>query len=517
MKIGGWAPHDLHEHEAEEVVRDRAEGVRLAYVAATRARDLLVVPAIGDEPWEGGWLAPLNRALYPPLATRQDARRAPEVSAGSSPRTACWFDRTTGMPDGRTVAPGLHEFDGYAVVVVRPAMAHARSQADVRRPAAGADRQGSRRASMVARGRRVYESWRASRDAARRDGAKPSRVVATAHEIAGRTVPDVMPAAVPVVTFARSRRRAQDGGPAWRRLRLAPARGPRGCAARRAGTGHRGILRGSWDARSARRRRGRRRSDEAGRTWLGHELFERARAAAALGGDAGAKRPSPTAAGWRRSSKASSIWRSKTRAMGRRGLQVRSGTRMAPESVYRRQVRRTAMRSRRRPAFLRRALAGEGLTAPGLSGHGRTGAAVRRSRFARGRHVRARHLHADAVELAVGGVRRGVAQEILDVQFLGDACGGGGNLARTLDNLRASPALGRDLAKRCGVDARVDRLPARVSRCRWRRRTRRCGGALPESRRVALLAVSAPSEMTSSAARSRERWATRGSAWTMAS
>ena len=55
MKIGGWAPHELHEHEAEEVARDQAEGVRLAYVAATRARDLLVVPALGDEPWEGGW------------------------------------------------------------------------------------------------------------------------------------------------------------------------------------------------------------------------------------------------------------------------------------------------------------------------------------------------------------------------------------------------------------------------------------------------------------------------------
>ena len=28
--------------------RDLAEGVRVAYVAATRARDLLVVPAVGD-------------------------------------------------------------------------------------------------------------------------------------------------------------------------------------------------------------------------------------------------------------------------------------------------------------------------------------------------------------------------------------------------------------------------------------------------------------------------------------
>ena len=45
IRLGGWAPHELHDHEAEEVARDEAEGVRLAYVAATRARDLLVVPA----------------------------------------------------------------------------------------------------------------------------------------------------------------------------------------------------------------------------------------------------------------------------------------------------------------------------------------------------------------------------------------------------------------------------------------------------------------------------------------
>ena len=53
MKIAGWAPHELHTHQHDEVARDQAEGVRLAYVAATRARDLLVVPALGDEPWEG--------------------------------------------------------------------------------------------------------------------------------------------------------------------------------------------------------------------------------------------------------------------------------------------------------------------------------------------------------------------------------------------------------------------------------------------------------------------------------
>ncbi len=39
LRPAGWAPHELHDHAADEVAREQAEGVRLAYVAATRARD----------------------------------------------------------------------------------------------------------------------------------------------------------------------------------------------------------------------------------------------------------------------------------------------------------------------------------------------------------------------------------------------------------------------------------------------------------------------------------------------
>ena len=55
MPLAGCAPADLLDHEAVEIAREAAEGVRLAYVAATRARDVLVVPAIGDG--EDRWLA----------------------------------------------------------------------------------------------------------------------------------------------------------------------------------------------------------------------------------------------------------------------------------------------------------------------------------------------------------------------------------------------------------------------------------------------------------------------------
>lgn len=72
------APRELADHEPVEQLREHAEGVRVAYVAATRARDLLVVPAIGDGPFEG-WLSPLNKAMYP---ARADWRRSEQSVAG---------------------------------------------------------------------------------------------------------------------------------------------------------------------------------------------------------------------------------------------------------------------------------------------------------------------------------------------------------------------------------------------------------------------------------------------------
>src|SRR5207247_4720907 len=100
-----------------EIECDKAEGVRLAYVAATRARDLLVVPALGDEPWDGGWMAPLNRALYPPIGERRNAARGATCPAFKSKDSVLQRpnDETA---SATTVSPGLHDFtgDGYSVV-----------------------------------------------------------------------------------------------------------------------------------------------------------------------------------------------------------------------------------------------------------------------------------------------------------------------------------------------------------------------------------------------------------------
>ena len=187
MKIGGWAPHELHDHEAEEVARDQAEGVRLAYVAATRARDLLVVPALGDEP-VGGRLVRRRSigALYPPLdATAQRRRGAPKCPAFKSKDTV----------------PAAAERGN------RGAVDRCARRACVRRGRLFGGLVGSRRRrrpdlgvkplfgvrrddlivkdvprDVVADGRTRYDRWWLARADARAAGASPSLVVRTAKE-----------------------------------------------------------------------------------------------------------------------------------------------------------------------------------------------------------------------------------------------------------------------------------------------------------------------------------------------
>ncbi|HEX5634007.1 MAG TPA: 3'-5' exonuclease, partial [Gemmatimonadales bacterium] len=103
----GCMPHELLTHRDEALARDEEEAVRLAYVAATRARDLLVVPASGDEPVEG-WLAALHPAIYPPL----DKCRRPGRAPGAPPfGTDSVLERPMNakFEPSANVAPGQHE------------------------------------------------------------------------------------------------------------------------------------------------------------------------------------------------------------------------------------------------------------------------------------------------------------------------------------------------------------------------------------------------------------------------
>jgi ATP-dependent exoDNAse (exonuclease V) beta subunit len=106
VRVAGCSPWDLIDHEEEEHARDLAEGVRVAYVAATRARDLLVIPAVGDAEREG-WIAPLNKAIYPPRTEYRAAQAAPscpKFGGASVLQRPVDFDGTSEM----SVKPGLH-------------------------------------------------------------------------------------------------------------------------------------------------------------------------------------------------------------------------------------------------------------------------------------------------------------------------------------------------------------------------------------------------------------------------
>jgi ATP-dependent exoDNAse (exonuclease V) beta subunit len=106
--LAGCMPVELIEHRDDVLRRDREEGIRLAYVAATRARDLLVIPVVGDEAFEG-WLSVLDPVVYPEPRRRRDARsaaalRCPPFGDDSVLERPGRSDR-----DAQTsVAPGLH-------------------------------------------------------------------------------------------------------------------------------------------------------------------------------------------------------------------------------------------------------------------------------------------------------------------------------------------------------------------------------------------------------------------------
>ena len=195
VRIGGWTPAELTEHDPDETARDRAEGVRVAYVAATRARDLLVVPAIGDDPKENPWGAalndwwtsPLHGAIYPDPAERRDAQASqgcPEFGDDS----VRYRPKSGAGPDN--VAPGLHQFGGtadkkqpsdYAVVWWDPSrlVLDVKPQFGVRRKELleePADPE------IVAGDRKTYERWKSNRDASIAKGSEPSLTVRTASE-----------------------------------------------------------------------------------------------------------------------------------------------------------------------------------------------------------------------------------------------------------------------------------------------------------------------------------------------
>ena len=188
LRIGGWLPQDLIDHRDDELQREREEAERVAYVAATRARDLLVVPAIGDEPFTEGWVAPLHGAIYPAEDGRRVSATPPGCPAFSSKDTV--LRRPDGDPATRlTVCPGDHTLgsgeSSHAVVWWAPADLALGAQTPF----------GLRRDDLIVKDvptevlkqyRTRHEEWRVRRSAAIEAASQPSVAVMTATEAAAR-------------------------------------------------------------------------------------------------------------------------------------------------------------------------------------------------------------------------------------------------------------------------------------------------------------------------------------------
>lgn len=163
--------------------------MRLAYVAATRARDLLVVPAVGDGPHVRSWVHPLSPAIYPTREAR-DLARADGAALHLPSFTG--RDSVLDRPDGQgaggdTVRPGIYTLvdpvtgGSYDVVWWDPLLLEG----------PGEERRGLRREDLIAKGARPdvvaadtarYETWRAWRADAVTAGAQPSMRLVTVSE-----------------------------------------------------------------------------------------------------------------------------------------------------------------------------------------------------------------------------------------------------------------------------------------------------------------------------------------------
>ncbi|WP_316173012.1 UvrD-helicase domain-containing protein [Bradyrhizobium sp. SZCCHNRI2049] len=104
--ICGASPIELLEASELELRRDEAEAVRLAYVAATRARDLLVLPTCGDQSIEG-WFEAVNPVLYPAEAARRTSVPSPGCPAFGEQSILDRGPKGKPPPSG-SVRPGLH-------------------------------------------------------------------------------------------------------------------------------------------------------------------------------------------------------------------------------------------------------------------------------------------------------------------------------------------------------------------------------------------------------------------------
>ena len=187
LELAGCAPVELQEHAEDEARREREEAARVLYVAATRARELLVVPAVGDEEREG-WLAGLNPVIFPENANRRAplTRKPPGCPAFGDDSVLV---RGPKAPlKEKSVAPGTHRARAgtHRVVWWDPSLLNldvreTMGLRQMRLLEADSER------TVATGGIRAWQRWRDAREAAIARGLAPSLRVGTASELAAAT------------------------------------------------------------------------------------------------------------------------------------------------------------------------------------------------------------------------------------------------------------------------------------------------------------------------------------------
>ena len=178
------APWELLDAAEAEAKAEEEEALRVAYVAATRARDLLVVAAIGELERAGGWLSPLHDALYP----AKERWRVAEAAPGCPPfGDSTVLNRPPDYPEEEvSVMPGLHrpKAGSHGVVWFDPMVLR---QGATSKEGVENEQVLNGTAAQGAEGLRVYEEWKARRGERIERGSVP-RFRTKVAEKAGRAV-----------------------------------------------------------------------------------------------------------------------------------------------------------------------------------------------------------------------------------------------------------------------------------------------------------------------------------------
>jgi ATP-dependent helicase/nuclease subunit A len=212
VPLCGASPKELLDRREEILRQDREEAHRLLYVATTRARELLVLPVVGDDRADetDGWLDPLSPVLYPRPEDRRASQKAPGCPTFGEDTVFFRPDNVERDADW-SVRPGQHRpaLGTHGVVFWDPHALELDKE----------DEAGLRHERVLAKGPAAQESeeghakWMAARNDAVASAAAPTVRVRTVTEMKGDPAAPNAPVPKDVVVEATdATRRARPHG-----------------------------------------------------------------------------------------------------------------------------------------------------------------------------------------------------------------------------------------------------------------------------------------------------------------